>query len=347
MTHSYVCHDSSLSVTRLIHVCNMTHWHLVMWLILVYDMSLTISSRINNLVKTSTTKKDKGKKIPCQTWLIRMSSLIFTCGMTHSYAIYESFIWVTWLVHMCVIWLIHTCDMTWLIHMCDMTHSYVWRDSFVCVKWPFCMCEIAYSYVWHDWFICTTWLIHICDMMHSCVWHKSFICVTWLMHMCDVTHSYMWYDLFICATWRIHGCDMTQSYLWLCCMCHCTHILVTCIQIHVCDMTDSYVWHDSFIHVTLLHVSCHRYTHSCHMNIHACYTYIHSCHMFIHSYIWNDPFICSQVYTNQSRHTDATLGGARWTILHCIYIHFLKWPIHMLWSLYERVTHVTHIYIHI
>ena len=36
----------------------------------------------------------------------------------------DSFIRVTWLGHVCVAWLIHTCDMT---------PSYVWHDSFICV----------------------------------------------------------------------------------------------------------------------------------------------------------------------------------------------------------------------
>ena len=79
--------------------------------------------------------------------------------MTHSYVWHDSFICVTW-----------------LIHMCDMTHSYVWHDSFM-----------THSYVWHDSFICVTWLIHMCDMTHS-----------WLIRMCDIkmTYSYVWHDSF-------------------------------------------------------------------------------------------------------------------------------------------------------
>ena len=61
--------------------------------------------------------------------------------MTHSYVWNDSFICVSW-----------------LIHMCDMTHSYVWHDSFICVSWLI--------HVWHDSFICVTWLIHMCDMTH-------------------------------------------------------------------------------------------------------------------------------------------------------------------------------------
>jgi len=102
------------------------------------------------------------------------------CDMAHSYVRHDSFIRVTWLIPMCV---------TWLIHLFDMTHSYVWHESFICV----------------------TWLIHMCDMTDSYVWPDSFIRVTWIIHMCDMTHSYVWYDWFICVTWLIHTCDMTHS----------------------------------------------------------------------------------------------------------------------------------------
>jgi len=37
--------------------------------------------------------------------------------------------------------------------MCDMTHSYVWHDSFIRVTWLIHMCDMTHSYVWHDSFI--------------------------------------------------------------------------------------------------------------------------------------------------------------------------------------------------
>jgi len=85
-----------------------------------------------------------------------------------------------------------------------MTHSYVWHDSFICVTWLIHMCDMTHSYVWHDSFICVTWSIHMCDMTHSYVWHDPFICVTWSIHMCDMTHSYVWHGSFICVTVMSH-----------------------------------------------------------------------------------------------------------------------------------------------
>jgi len=141
------------------------------------------------------------------------------CHMTHSPVWHDSFICVTW-----------------LIHMCDMTHSYVWHDS---------------SYVWHDSFICVTWLIHMCDMTHSYmwhdssyVWHDSFTCVpglmqfaTWLIHICDMTHLYVWHGSFICvlpATYIVNSFDRDDKD-------------VGELFLQTCDITHPYVWHDSFL----------------------------------------------------------------------------------------------------
>ena len=128
------------------------------------------------------------------------------------------------------------CDDTY-----DMTHSYVWRDSFLCATWLIHMCDMTHSYVWRDSVLCATWRIHMCDMTHSYVRHDPFLCVPWLIPMCAMTHSFAWRDSFICVIWRIHICDMTHSYVW--------HDSFTCViwLIHVWDMTHSCVWYDSFV----------------------------------------------------------------------------------------------------
>ena len=86
-----------------------------------------------------------------------------------------------------------------------MTHSYVWHDSFICVTWLIHMCDMTHSYVWHDSFICVTWLIHMYDMTHSYAWRDSFICVTWLIQMCDMTLSYVWHNSFMCVWHDSHS----------------------------------------------------------------------------------------------------------------------------------------------
>ena len=88
-------------------------------------------------------------------------------GMTHFYVWHDSYIGVTW-----------------NIHMWDMMHSYVRHDAFM---W-FHICDMTHWYVWHHSFECVACYIHMCNMTHSyvlatsfCVWHDSFIRVTWEM----------------------------------------------------------------------------------------------------------------------------------------------------------------------
>jgi len=107
MTHSYVWHDSSICVTWLIHMFDMTH---------SYDSSI------------------------CVTWLIHMFD------MTHSYVWHDSFICVTWRIHMCdmiqsYVWLDSFICVPWLFHTWDKAYTYVWRDSFICVMWLIYMCD--------------------------------------------------------------------------------------------------------------------------------------------------------------------------------------------------------------
>jgi len=132
---------------------------------------------------------------------------------------------------------------TWLIHMCDMTHLFVWHASIICVTCLNYMCDMTHSYVWHASFICVTCLIHTCDMPDSYMWHAWFIHVTCLIHTCDMPDSYMWHAWFIHATWLIHTCDMPHS-------------AYRCSVVEICDTTHSYVWHDSFICVTWLIYLC-------------------------------------------------------------------------------------------
>ena len=131
----------------------------------------------------------------CVTWLVRM------CDVTPSHVWHVSFISATEyqqdVSHGCCMPFSYVCHVlfipydsfifvTWLLHTCNMTPSYVWHGSL---------------YVWHDWFIsaaeCRRDVSHGCCMPFAYVWHvffisnDSFICVTWLLHMCNMTPSYV------------------------------------------------------------------------------------------------------------------------------------------------------------
>jgi len=106
--------------------------------------------------------------------------------------------------------------------MCDVTHSYVWRDTFICVHWISCTrCTTQKT----PPLVCVTWLIRMCDAKHS------FVCIDSDIHiipykrhpttyMCDVTHLiqykrhpchlYAWRDSFICVTQHIWLCVLTR-----------------------------------------------------------------------------------------------------------------------------------------
>ena len=105
--------------------------------------------------------------------------------------------------------------------MCDMTQSYEWRDTFIWVTWHIhmsdmthwfssaptrdasLMCDMTHEHDLLDSSIWVTWHIHRSGMPHSYEWHVTFIWVTWHIHMSDMTYSYEWHDTFIWVTWHI------------------------------------------------------------------------------------------------------------------------------------------------
>ena len=167
---------------------------------------------------------------------------------------------------------------TWLMHLCEITHVYEWHDSFICVTWLIYRHQRSWrpqgndgrffflENVWPDSYICTVptqlatqgqwWSIFSTQRLHRRQWwQRCSKCVTWLIHMCDMTPSQVCHDSFVFETWLVHTCKMTPSYeclyfldaavvmrqWWQ----HCS----TCVTwlIHMCGMTPSYVRHDFFI----------------------------------------------------------------------------------------------------
>ena len=97
--------------------------------------------------------------------------------------------------------------------MCDMTHSYVGHDSFICVTWLIHMCDMTHSYVWHSSFICVTWLIHMWDMTHSYVWQsrRVHVCDTAeVIHVC-LSHLWMCLVTYVNESWHAHCSCVTKQ----------------------------------------------------------------------------------------------------------------------------------------
>jgi hypothetical protein len=156
MTHPDVGHDSFICVTCLIHM-----WHI-------------IHSYVG---RDSSIRAVRHDSFIRGTWLISKYR-----GLCRSIAL------VPW-------------------NMCDMNHSCVWHDSFICVTWLIHMCDMTHSYVWRDSFVRATWIIHVWDMTHhqmqramplnstgdmthAYMRHDSLVCGTWLIHTCDMTYPY-------------------------------------------------------------------------------------------------------------------------------------------------------------
>ena len=119
-------------------------------------------------------------------------------------------------------------------YMCHMTHSYVYRNVF--------MCDGTDSCVWHDslniYIYMCSHIIHICIIWVMCMTAVFVaclfaLCVKWLIHMC-MTWLYM---IHMCMTWLLH--------IWYICVWHDFFIYDT----YVYDMTSSYVWSDCSLYV--------------------------------------------------------------------------------------------------
>jgi len=206
---SFICDVTHSCVTRLIHmwhdwfICDITHAR-VTWLIHMWHDSFMCATR--------ETWQDRA----CATWLIQ------TWAMTHSH------VYVTWLIHIS-----YPRDIT-RSRTCDMTHSCMRDDSFICDSfiWLIHMRAMTHSYVWRDSFLCVTRLNHICDMTHPYAYALSLIHTCHLRqgtrsHMCDMTHSYVYvtcrifyvrHDVYV--PWLIYMhtllCSCAMTYLHAC-----------------------------------------------------------------------------------------------------------------------------------
>jgi len=178
--------------------------------------------------------------------------LLFVWALSCAYSLHDSFVFGTWLIHVChttqsCVWYDSFKCVTKLMSLARTgraMYSYAWHDSFMCVTRLFHVRDMTHSYVWPDScmcvidsFMCVMWFFHI--YVYSYIWHASFRCVTWLMHVCDMTHSHVGHDSFICwsVTWLIYVCYLHDSCVWpVLCVRHDSFTSVTCL-IHKCAMT--------------------------------------------------------------------------------------------------------------
>jgi len=238
--------------------------------------------------------------------------------MTHSYVWHDSFICVSW-----------------LIHMCDMTRPYAWCDAFICNASFTCVADSFICVTNISWdvlcvsFICVTQcmlqqnaagssLVYMCD-----VWHDSFMYVTQCTlqqrllvacmllvrdsFMCAVTHSSAWHDSLRYVMCLIHMCD-TMHVAAACCW------FVTSLYVHD-------VWHDTSIYVTQCALQ-QRPLVACMLLVRDCFTWVlrlmHLCDM-------SRLFVCchSFIFVTQCMLQQHAPGS--WLVYICGMTHSWTW----------------------
>jgi len=243
--------------------------------------------------------------------------------MTHSCVWHDSF--------MCV---------TWLIHVCDMTHSCVWHDSSMCVPWRMRLVSYLTCFVYVTW---TTAHIHKTCHTHTCMWHgpqhtnrRHVIHI----HVCDLDHITttpqhhnttavnVWL-LHVCGlgVWLLHvcGCGATPPpHMYVVWVCGCCMYVVVVWLLRVCDgfmcvtwlnhvddLTHSYVWHDSFVILGLTHLCAWHDAFKCVAWL------IHMC-VVTHCYVCRDLLICVPWLAHMCRYS---LTCLLWLIVMCPVTH--------------------------
>jgi len=116
------------------------------------------------------------------------------CTSTVCCSVLQCVVYIRVYIHLCIH--VYSCiTYTRRILICDVTHSYVWRDAFVCVTWRIHMWDMTHSYMGRD-SIRQAMLLNL-------MWYR--------IRMCDVTHSYVGHDSFIHGTWLNHPGDATET----------------------------------------------------------------------------------------------------------------------------------------
>jgi len=150
---------------------------------------------------------------------------------------------------------------TWLIHICNMTHSYTWHDSYTHVmrtlhmpdymcEWyaPLCLIKCVhnmpdYMCVWPAQSRVPAPAPFVTRMnapRHTCDW-VAFIFVKWLIYM----YARVWQDWYMTHTY-----ERVMSHVW---MSHVTHMNESC---HTYEWVLSHLW---MSHVKCRSECCHMY----------------------------------------------------------------------------------------
>jgi len=200
--------------------------------------------------------------------------------MTHSHLWHDSFLYGTWLIHMCCTthWYAPILTLILMRNAWIMTHSFVWHGVSLratriplskkilhqCRKeyWMRHFTYVTHPHAWQTPFIWAhsisdahrltedavpfvTLLVPIWDVTHPYALHDSeaFILAhsTCISDACRLNHSHMWYDCFLCVcSWLIRMRGMTHPLAF-------GTIQFSFLLCATWIMTHFHVWHDSFL----------------------------------------------------------------------------------------------------
>jgi len=137
--------------------------------------------------------------------------------MTHSY------VWRSYLQHdsfICVTWLVHIYDMACLVHMCDITHGCAWHDIWQgWWKWT----HMHESWHTDEWVMPHMWMIQGIHMNQS--WHTyeeshgTHVQESWHIHAWVMAHIWKSYGTYTNKSWHTYARVMAHI-----CMSHGTHM---------------------------------------------------------------------------------------------------------------------------
>jgi len=172
MILSYVWHDSLIRVTWLFHMCDMTLsyvWHdsfiCVTWLFHICNpVGGAFYLRHDSFI-SATWLQYMRDMFPSHT-----TRLFHMCHMTPSYVRCNSCRSATWFRQMY--------QPVGVSTMCDISSLYLWHESFICVIWPLHTCDVTPS-IWHVTFVSSTrTFIYVTWLLCMFVKLDFFICAT-------------------------------------------------------------------------------------------------------------------------------------------------------------------------
>ena len=220
----------------------------------------------------------------CPTWMSHVTHMNESC-QANKWVM--SHIWMSHVTHMD-----ESCRTYAWVMSHILSHSYAWHDSFMCVTWLIHVGHDSFVRVtWLIYMGSDVRLddVDVWNMMHLYVW-LEFIYMFDLTHLSalgvclSLSSSSVWRDSLVCVTHiihksysirRIHSCDLTYTYVW-------TRMNVFIRRIHSSHKNCLvYVTHSFLNHGTHMNESWHTHewvmahtwmSHGTHMN-ESCHTY--------------------------------------------------------------------------